>query len=264
MVNYPISVHREKDHYWSTCPDLPEAHSAGDTLEELLANAVEGIQLALSICVDQGREIPAASEPSPGQYVVHQPIQIAAKAVLWNAMLRQGVRVADLGRLLGVSHPVAGRLVDFEHTSKIEQLEKALKYLACETYSPFESVVFYYVPLKDPGAYDKLRRWVNGQKMVSTEEASAIVLDALADKKTPPLLRAALESVIKSKFRYSSNSSWIYQDRQLGAGILFNFSAMPEGMTPKADWVHLPTSEVYKDQFTYRFLLGIPNSEDAA
>ncbi|MFU6376405.1 type II toxin-antitoxin system HicB family antitoxin [Metapseudomonas otitidis] len=126
MVNYPISVHRENDHYWSSCPDLPEAHSAGDTLEELLANAVEGIQLAMSIYVDQGREIPAASKPEPGQHVIYQPIQFAAKAALWNAMREQGLRVADLARLLEVSHPVAARLVDFEHTSKIEQLEKAL------------------------------------------------------------------------------------------------------------------------------------------
>lgn len=264
MVNYPISVHRENDHYWSSCPDLPEAHSAGDTLEELLANAVEGIQLALSIYVDQGREIPAASEPSPGQYVVHQPIQITAKAVLWNALLRQGLRVADLARLLEVSHPVASRLVDFKHTSKIEQLERALKYLACETYSPFEPVVFYYVAHKDPSAYDKLRAWVHGYKSVSTEEAHKIVIDALTDEETPDPLRVALESVVRSNFRYFSSPRWFYQGRQIEAGILFNFSAMPEGMKPKADWMHMPTSEVYKDQFVYRFLLGLPKSGEAA
>ncbi|MCO7557822.1 MULTISPECIES: type II toxin-antitoxin system HicB family antitoxin [Pseudomonadaceae] len=126
MVNYPISIHQEADHFWSRCPDLPEAHSAGDTLEELLANAVEGIQLAMSIYVDQNQAIPQASEPKPGQYVIYQPIQVAAKAVLWNTMREQGVRVADLARRLEVSHQVASRLIDFEHTSKIEQLERAL------------------------------------------------------------------------------------------------------------------------------------------
>ncbi|KRV74507.1 type II toxin-antitoxin system HicB family antitoxin [Pseudomonas citronellolis] len=130
MVNYPINVHEENGHFWSSCKDLPEAHSAGDTLEELLANAVEGIQLALSIYVDQGRAIPAASAPKDGwQHVVYQPVQVVAKAVLWNAMVEQGLRVADLARLLGVSHPTASRLVDFEHNSKIEQVEAALKAL---------------------------------------------------------------------------------------------------------------------------------------
>lgn len=130
MVNYPITVHEENGHFWSSCKDLPEAHSAGDTLEELLANAEEGIQLALSIYVDQGREIPVASDPDNGrQHIVYQPIQVVAKAVLWNTMLAQGLRVADLARLLGVSHPTASRLVDFEHNSKIEQVEAALRAL---------------------------------------------------------------------------------------------------------------------------------------
>lgn len=130
MVNYPINVHEENGHFWSSCKDLPEAHSAGDTLEELLANAVEGIQLALSIYVDQGRAIPVASTPKDGsRHVVYQPVQVVAKAVLWNAMVEQGLRVADLARLLGVSHPTASRLVDFEHNSKIEQVEAALKAL---------------------------------------------------------------------------------------------------------------------------------------
>lgn len=130
MVNYPITVHEENGHFWSSCKDLPEAHSAGDTIEELLANAEEGIQLALSIYVDQGREIPAASNPENGwQHVVYQPIQVVAKAVLWNTMVHQGLRVADLARLLGVSHPTASRLVDFEHNSKIEQVEGALRAL---------------------------------------------------------------------------------------------------------------------------------------
>lgn len=126
MYDYPIQVHRESDHYWSSCPDIPEAHSAGDTIEELLANAVEGLQLALTIYVDQNRSIPHASEPVAGQHVVHLPAQTVAKIELWNAMRAQGLRVADLARRLGLSHTVASRLVNFEHNSKIEQVEAAL------------------------------------------------------------------------------------------------------------------------------------------
>lgn len=129
MFEYPITVHHENDHYWSSCRDIPEAHSAGDTLAELLSNAVEGITLALSIYVDQGRDIPAASSPLDGQQRVYLPAQTVAKIVLWNGLRERGLRVADLARQLGVSHPVASRLVDFEHNSKIEQVEGALRAL---------------------------------------------------------------------------------------------------------------------------------------
>lgn len=129
MFEYPITVHHENDHYWSSCRDIPEAHSAGDTLAELLSNAVEGITLALSIYVDQGRDIPLASLPGEGQQPVYLPAQTVAKIVLWNGLRERGLRVADLARQLGVSHPVASRLVDFEHNSKIEQVESALRAL---------------------------------------------------------------------------------------------------------------------------------------
>jgi antitoxin HicB len=126
MYEYPIICREDVGSWWSSCPDIPEAHSAGDSVEELLANVVEGITLALSIYVDQGRVIPAASTPEEDQPTVQLPAQTVAKIVLWNAMREKGMRVADLARTLGLSHPVANRLVDFEHNSKIEQIELAL------------------------------------------------------------------------------------------------------------------------------------------
>jgi len=129
MYDYPITIHHEHDHYWSSCPDIPEAHSAGETLKALLNNAVEGMCLALSIYVDQGRAIPPASVPKQHQQVIHLPAQTVAKIELWNTLCEHCWRVADLARLLGISHPVASRLVDFSHNSKLEQLENALKKL---------------------------------------------------------------------------------------------------------------------------------------
>lgn len=125
-MQYPITVHQEPDHVWSTCADIPEAHSAADTIPELVATAVDGLRLALTIYVDQNRAIPAPSAAAPGQHLVPLPVQATAKVLLWNAMVAKGMRVADLARLLQLSHPAAGRLVDFEHNSKIEQVEAAL------------------------------------------------------------------------------------------------------------------------------------------
>lgn len=130
MYEYPIISHEEAGSWWSSCPDIPEAHSAGDSPEELLANAVDGLTLALTIYVDQGRVIPPASAPKDGwTATVKLPVLVVAKIALWNAMCEQGLRVADLARLLGISHPVASRLVDFEHNSKIDLVESALRSL---------------------------------------------------------------------------------------------------------------------------------------
>ncbi len=126
MYEYPINVHQENDHLWSSCPDIPEAHSAGDTREELLRNAVEGIELALSIYVDQRRAIPLPSVCTEDQEPISLPVTTCAKIVLWNTLCERGMTKADLASAIGLSHTVASRLVDFEHKSKIEQLEAAL------------------------------------------------------------------------------------------------------------------------------------------
>lgn len=124
MYDYKIVAHEENGHYWSSCPDVPEAHSVGDTLEELLENAVEGITLALSIYVDQKRKIPVAS--GAGDHQVRMPGITVAKIILWNELIEFGESRSDLASILGISPTAAGRLVDFEHTSKLDSLEEAL------------------------------------------------------------------------------------------------------------------------------------------
>ncbi len=126
MYSYAVKIHAEAGSFWSSCRDIPEAHSAGDTVEELLTNAVEGLELALTIYVDQSRPVPLPSAPVEGEHLVHLPTLVAAKVSLWNAMREAGMRKADLARLLQSSQTKVDRLVDFEHSSKIEQVEAAL------------------------------------------------------------------------------------------------------------------------------------------
>jgi antitoxin HicB len=108
------------------CRDLPELNSYGDDEGHALAEAVDAIESTLSIYVDQRRAIPSASAPEAGEHVVHLPAVTVAKIALWNAMIERGMRKADLCRLLGVHQAQGDRLVDFLHTSKMEQVEAAL------------------------------------------------------------------------------------------------------------------------------------------
>lgn len=129
MFNYAIKVHKEKDHYWSECRDIPEAHSAGDTLDELLVNALEGIQLALGIYQNQYKEIPLASPPVEDEQIIYLPVLTVAKIHLWNAMRKKGMKKADLTRLLNSAQSKTERLLNFSHNSKIEHIEHALNLL---------------------------------------------------------------------------------------------------------------------------------------
>ncbi|EPL15639.1 type II toxin-antitoxin system HicB family antitoxin [Pseudomonas sp. CF161] len=108
------------------CRDLPELNSFGNDREHALKEALDAIETTLSIYVDQRRAIPQASAPQDGEYIIHLPTVTVAKIVLWNTMMERDMRKADLCRLLGIHQAQGDRLVDFLHTSKMEQLEMAL------------------------------------------------------------------------------------------------------------------------------------------
>lgn len=110
---------------------MPEMACAGDTVEAALFGAVDALGAALSFYVDQRIAIPLPSPaaPAPGQPVVRLPALTAAKAALWNTMIKQKVTKTELARRLGVNRPQVDRLVDLLHRSKIEQVEHALRVL---------------------------------------------------------------------------------------------------------------------------------------
>jgi antitoxin HicB len=108
------------------CRDLPQLNSYGDNRDHAINEALDAIETTLSIYVDERRAIPTASAPLAGEHVVHLPAVTVAKIALWNAMMERDMRKADLCRLLGVHQAQGDRLVDFLHTSKMEQLENAL------------------------------------------------------------------------------------------------------------------------------------------
>lgn len=127
MYDYPVTLHTDENPGVAiTCRDIPQVNSFGDTEEEALREAIDGIETALSMYVDHRLAIPQASAPEPGERVVHLPSVTVAKIILWNTMMERGMRKADLCRLLDVKPVAVDRLVDFLHTSKMEQIERAL------------------------------------------------------------------------------------------------------------------------------------------
>lgn len=108
------------------CRDLPELNSYGNDLYHAISQATDAIESTLSLYVDQRRAIPKATPAQDQEHVVHLPAVTVAKIVLWNTMMERDMRKADLCRKLGVHQAQGDRLVDFLHTSKMEQIENAL------------------------------------------------------------------------------------------------------------------------------------------
>jgi antitoxin HicB len=259
MHDYAIRFEQDTNGFAVFCRDLPQLNSFGESHAHALSEALDAIESTLSIYVEDRKAIPSASLPEPGEFVVRLPAVTVAKITLWNAMMERGMRKADLRRLLNVHQVQGDRLVDFLHTSKIEQVEDALKHLGISAPAPYESARIYYAPHKHGRDFDKLRMWAHYDPRITTEEANEIVLNTLASEDSPEALSTSLAQVIKDHFGYWAYPSFSSRGRKADAGILFNFSSMPSGMKPDDRWLEITAAELYElDEAAYRNLLGLP------
>ena len=106
--------------------DVPEAHTSGPT--EAAAggdNALDCLIAALGGYIKLGRQIPRPS-PARGRPVVILPPLVAAKLALYEAMRAQPMTRTELARRLGLQENAVRRLLDLDHRSHIDQIDRAL------------------------------------------------------------------------------------------------------------------------------------------
>ena len=129
MLAYPVELTPDGKFMMVTFPDIPEANSQGDSVEDALRMAADALETALDFYFDAGRPVPAPSKPRRGQHTVELRASVAAKVLLLNEMSSQKVRPSELARRLRVPRQAVNRLIDRRYTSKIDGIAIALKAL---------------------------------------------------------------------------------------------------------------------------------------
>lgn len=129
MFAYPVELTPDGKFLMVTFPDIPEANSQGDSIEDALEMAKDALESALDWYIEEGKRIPPPSKPKRGQHVIELPASVSAKVLLLNEMLAQKVRPAELARRLRVTPQEVTRLIDLRHSTKIDGIAGALKAL---------------------------------------------------------------------------------------------------------------------------------------
>jgi antitoxin HicB len=129
MLAYPVELTPDGKFLMVTFPDIPEANSQGDSVEDALKMAADALETALDFYFDAGRPVPVPSKPKRGQHTVELRASVAAKVLLLNEMSSQKVRPSELARRLCVTRQEVNRLIDRRYTSKIDGIAGALKAL---------------------------------------------------------------------------------------------------------------------------------------
>lgn len=127
MLAYPaIFAPEPEGGFTVTFRDVPEAITWGRTAGEAMSMAVDALETALSIYVDDRKDLPRPSAAKRRERLVPLSALGMAKAALYTTMREQKVGKAALARRLDCHLPQIDRLLDFCHASKLEPIELAL------------------------------------------------------------------------------------------------------------------------------------------
>ncbi len=127
---YPARLRKDKQKRWvASFRDVPEALTDDVDKDSARLEASDALGAALAGYVYGGESIPLPSAPRRGEVMVSVPPLVAAKLALYQAMVRQDITNVELARRLDVTEAVVRRLVDPDHSSKIEKVEAALQAL---------------------------------------------------------------------------------------------------------------------------------------
>ena len=122
---YPAVLRELPDTVLVSFPDVQEALTEGETVEDALREAADCLVAALGGYVQAGQPIPVPSE-CPDAPLVRLPALVAAKVALYQTMLGQPEDKAGLAERIGLTESALERLVDLDCRSPIGQVEDAL------------------------------------------------------------------------------------------------------------------------------------------
>ena len=128
QYEYPCVFAPEREGGFSVSfPDVPEALTCGNSRAEALAMAEDALAAALGAYVKSREGVPLPSRAARRQVLVAVPPIVVAKLALYNAMRLEGLTNVALASRLGLSEGAVRKLLDPDHQSNINQIEKALR-----------------------------------------------------------------------------------------------------------------------------------------
>ena len=139
-ASYPATFHPENDGvgYYVSFPDLAEALTGGDDLEDTAICAADCLAEAIAGRIARGDNIPEPSGLKRGQHLISVPLYLAPKLALYLAMRQSGMNNTQFAQRLGVSETVVRRMLNPAHNTKPEKIQAALTALGKRIVVTFE------------------------------------------------------------------------------------------------------------------------------
>lgn len=121
---FPYQFERDEQEILVQFIDVPEAHTVAATEADASEHALDCLIAALGGYIKLGRAIPRPS--AARDHAVTLPPLVAAKLALYEALRAQRITRTELARRLGLQENGVRRLLDLDHRSHIDEVDRAL------------------------------------------------------------------------------------------------------------------------------------------
>ena len=123
MLAYPLDLHDDDGSVMVTSRDFPELTTSGEDRAEAIARATDALAEAIAARMASRLDVPSASL---GDVYAPLPTLTAVKLMLYQGMRDRGIGKAELARRLGWHLPQVDRVLNVQHSSRLEQVDAAL------------------------------------------------------------------------------------------------------------------------------------------
>lgn len=127
-MRYPARFEAsEQGGYVVTFRDIPEAITQVDDLEEAMEMARDALKTAMEFYFEDERPVPPPSKREDGEDFVSLTASVWTKVLLLNSMIEGRIKKADLARRMDAKPQEITRLVNLDHMTKIDELQRAIE-----------------------------------------------------------------------------------------------------------------------------------------
>lgn len=127
---YPVVlIQQSEGGYLLQFPDIPEAITQGESVEDALREAADCLEEAIANRISLKSNIPYPSRPKRNQHSISLHTTLAAKAALYLAMRDKNLSNTALAKKLHCDEKEVRRMLDPYYYSKLPKIELALNML---------------------------------------------------------------------------------------------------------------------------------------
>lgn len=131
-MKYPATLMKDENGFFVTFRDIPEAITQGKTYDEAIEMAEDALLTAMDFYFEDNRMVPPPSKLQKDEVLISLPLSAATKVMLLNALLESRVSQVELAKRMGIRPQQVTRIVNLEHTTKIDTVARAFKALGKE------------------------------------------------------------------------------------------------------------------------------------